>query len=45
VATNTAAGARYGYLLVWVLVVANVMAEVVARGGAGPPARPVRLAY
>ncbi|PRY46414.1 Nramp family divalent metal transporter [Umezawaea tangerina] len=29
VATNTAAGARYGYLLVWVLVVANVMAGLV----------------
>ncbi|MEU7475360.1 Nramp family divalent metal transporter [Lentzea sp. NPDC042327] len=29
VATNTAAGATYGYLLVWVLVVANVMAGLV----------------
>ncbi|MET1071121.1 MAG: Nramp family divalent metal transporter [Umezawaea sp.] len=29
VATNTAAGSRYGYLLVWVLVVANVMAGLV----------------
>jgi manganese transport protein len=29
VATNTAAGARYGYLLVWVVVVANVMAGLV----------------
>jgi manganese transport protein len=29
VATNTAAGAKYGYLLVWVLVVANVMAGLV----------------
>ena len=29
VATNTAAGARYGYLLVWALVVANVMAGLV----------------
>lgn len=29
VATNTAAGARYGYLLVWVLVGANVMAGLV----------------
>ncbi|MEU5695756.1 Nramp family divalent metal transporter [Actinosynnema sp. NPDC020468] len=29
VATNTAAGARYGYLLVWVLVAANVMAGLV----------------
>lgn len=29
VATNTAAGARYGYLLVWVLVVANVVAGLV----------------
>ncbi len=28
-ATNTAAGARYGYLLLWVLVVANVMASLV----------------
>ena len=26
VATNTAAGATYGYLLLWVLVVANLMA-------------------
>jgi manganese transport protein len=29
VATNTAAGARYGYLLVWVIVVANLMAGLV----------------
>lgn len=29
VATNTAAGARYGYLLVWVLVAANVVAGLV----------------
>lgn len=29
VAANIAAGARYGYLLVWVLVVANVMAGLV----------------
>ena len=29
VAANLTAGARYGYLLVWVLVVANVMAVVV----------------
>ena len=29
VAANVAAGARYGYLLVWVLVVANVMAGLV----------------
>ncbi|ALG06280.1 Nramp family divalent metal transporter [Kibdelosporangium phytohabitans] len=29
VATNTAAGATYGYLLVWVVVVANVMAGLV----------------
>jgi manganese transport protein len=29
VATNTAAGARFGYLLVWVVVVANVMAGLV----------------
>ncbi|WP_440899658.1 Nramp family divalent metal transporter [Actinosynnema sp.] len=29
VATNTAAGARYGFLLVWVLVAANVMAGLV----------------
>ncbi|MCP2169293.1 Nramp family divalent metal transporter [Goodfellowiella coeruleoviolacea] len=29
VATNTSAGAQYGYLLVWVLVVANVMAGLV----------------
>ncbi|GGM43296.1 divalent metal cation transporter MntH [Longimycelium tulufanense] len=29
VATNTTAGARYGYLLVWVLVAANVMAGLV----------------
>ncbi|MFE2750556.1 Nramp family divalent metal transporter [Actinosynnema sp. NPDC059335] len=29
VATNTAAGARYEYLLVWVLVAANVMAGLV----------------
>ncbi|HEX6344039.1 Nramp family divalent metal transporter [Umezawaea sp.] len=29
VATNTAAGARYGYLLVWVLVVATAMAGLV----------------
>jgi manganese transport protein len=29
VATNTAAGARYGYLLIWVLVAANLMAIVV----------------
>ena len=28
-ATNTAAGARYGYLLVWVVVVANVLAMLV----------------
>ena len=28
-ATNVAAGARYGYLLVWVVVVANLMAMVV----------------
>ncbi|WP_328425477.1 Nramp family divalent metal transporter [Micromonospora sp. NBC_00389] len=28
-ATNSAAGARYGYLLVWVVVVANVMAMLV----------------
>ncbi|SHE79891.1 Nramp family divalent metal transporter [Streptoalloteichus hindustanus] len=29
VATNTTAGARYGYLLVWVLVAANAMAGLV----------------
>ncbi|NMH99327.1 Nramp family divalent metal transporter [Pseudonocardia acidicola] len=29
VATNTAAGASYGYLLVWVVVVANLMAGLV----------------
>ena len=29
VATNTAAGARYGYLLVWVIVFANAMAILV----------------
>ena len=29
VATNTSAGATYGYLLVWVVVVANVMAGLV----------------
>ena len=29
VATNTAAGARYGYLLVWIVVLANVMAGLV----------------
>ncbi|MEV4310940.1 Nramp family divalent metal transporter [Actinocrispum sp. NPDC049592] len=29
VATNTAAGARFGYLLVWVVVTANVMAGLV----------------
>ena len=29
VATNTAAGAEYGYLLVWVVVAANVMAALV----------------
>src|SRR4051794_928944 len=29
VATNTAAGATYGYLLVWVLVVSNLMAAFV----------------
>jgi manganese transport protein len=29
VATNTAAGARHGYLLVWVVVLANVMAGLV----------------
>lgn len=29
VATNTAAGAHYGYLLVWVVVLANVMAGLV----------------
>ncbi|MEK8106954.1 Nramp family divalent metal transporter [Micromonospora sp. M12] len=28
-ATNSAAGARYGYLLVWVVVVANLMAMLV----------------
>src|ERR1700679_4217313 len=29
VATNISAGAQYGYLLVWVLVVANAMAALV----------------
>lgn len=29
VATNTAAGARYGYLLVWIIVLANVMAGLI----------------
>lgn len=29
VATNTTAGAEYGYLLVWVIVVANLMAALV----------------
>src|SRR3954453_3105804 len=29
VATNTAAGARYGYLLLWVLVAATLMAGLV----------------
>ena len=38
VAANLSAGAEYGYLLVWVLVVANVMAWGRPLSQASPPA-------